>query len=81
MLAELPLGARLIVRVEGARYTRKKVKVKKADRWWWLREPISLDAEFSAASSLNAGRRLVKPDHAAFTRGGGLNLETDQGPT
>jgi hypothetical protein len=72
MLAELPEHAQLRVRVEGARYRRKRVKVKGTDRWWWLREPIRLEARFSGPRLVSSGRALLQPDDVSFTLGGGL---------
>jgi len=47
-LGEFPKGSSLIIEAVGGRYRQKTVKVCGKERNWWLRSPVSINAEFAA---------------------------------
>lgn len=65
-LAEFPKEAKLIVKVSGARYLKKKIQILNAERTkernWWLRIPLTLTAIFSSNSIYANKSEMIKPE-------------------
>ena len=52
-LVDLSEGAEVLVEASGGRYQRKVVKVEGQERFWWLRQPVSIESRFSSPDVLS----------------------------
>jgi hypothetical protein len=73
-LAELPEASTLVVRASGGRYVRKTVRVGEAERMWWLRVPVTVEATFDAADLLTRDGQKVAPSAIELEGQGPLEL-------
>ena len=55
----------------------KKGKKANKERTWWLRVPISLDAEFDVESIYSAKNQLIKPNKLTISDNAKLNLQVE----
>lgn len=76
-LAEVPDDAVLVVEVTGGRYRSRSVLVEKKERQWWLREPVSIRAEFAAADLHSPRRTKVAPVQVQPQNVEGLDLRVE----
>lgn len=57
-LAEFKPESKMVIKVTGGRYRKKKIKVEGEERIWWLRSPVAIVAEYGAADCMQTG--LIK---------------------
>lgn len=74
-LADLPDGSALKLSGSGGRYTEVTVMVEGAKRVWWLRSPVTFQAEFSRSELLAPKAKTVRPADWSIDGGEGLKLE------
>ena len=67
-LAELPPGAKLLLRANGGRYNPVKVSVEEMERTWWLRSQAVLETEVSSTE-------LHQQVHCKGTRRNAANID------
>lgn len=58
-LAEFKPESKMLIKVTGGRYRKKKIEVECEERFWWLRSPVSIVAEYGTTDCMQNG--LVKP--------------------
>jgi hypothetical protein len=58
-LAEFPKDATLVVEASGGRYRKHLIRVQGQERFWWLRSPVSIRAEFDAGAICSSGEAKI----------------------
>ncbi|HKO18075.1 MAG TPA: helicase-related protein [Acidobacteriaceae bacterium] len=76
-LTELPEGSVLKVRASGGRYRRRAVQVGDQTWRWWLREPVVLNAVFTADAVRDVRGGRVQPTTAETSNTDGLDLRIE----
>ena len=61
-LADTTEISKLIVNASGGRYHKLPVQVGSSQLTWWVREPVSISAEYDCASLITKEKRIVKPE-------------------
>jgi hypothetical protein len=74
-LTEITAGTKLVLRAKGGRYLEKSVMVEGRERTWWLRQPVSLEAELAGDDLLKALRLKANQINAQNTSGLDLRFE------
>jgi len=76
-LAEIPHDAMLIVEATGGRYNRLVVNVEGKERDWWLRSPMSINAEYDAVSICTQDEAKVQARSVTPETLGELDLKVE----
>ena len=76
-LAEFPEGSKLVVEATGGRYRGLPVQIGGSERIWWVRSPVTIQAEFNAQDILTGRRVRVAPAKYASSNIDNLNLQIE----
>jgi hypothetical protein len=79
-LAEFPRDSKLVVEATGGRYTAIDVAVGGQSRTWWLRTPVTLRAEFTAAAICTPRSAEIQPSAPVQVDGLDLDIEVYSRP-
>ena len=74
-LAELPSGAKLVLRATGGRYRAVKIMVEGGERTWWLRSPVVLEVEVDGDELRKSSRPIGRRTNEENTAGIALEFE------